>query len=153
MWNIVKINRPMRVYFDSRKLIAGSLLNSGYFKKTKNCLVQGHKIQEYKCFNWFYWDRKPKSRTLLALYCTKSWWEQVVTDNQGLTEKWHKHNHVIIKGKELISHQLSNQWTENNALWSALWSQLTIAEFLRAISSQVSDWMQPEFSTKHCTLY
>ncbi len=31
-----------------------------------------------------YWDRKPKSQTVLALYCTKSWWEQVETDNQGL---------------------------------------------------------------------
>ncbi len=50
------------------------------------------------------WDHKPKSRTLLALYCTKCWWEQMITDNQGLTEKWHEYNHVIIKGKELISH-------------------------------------------------
>ncbi len=31
-----------------------------------------------------YWDYKSKSQTLLALYCTKSWWEQVVTDNLGM---------------------------------------------------------------------
>ncbi len=30
---------------------------------------------------------------------------------------------------------------------------LTIAEFVRAIPSQVSDLRQPWFSTKHCTLY
>ncbi len=77
------------------------------------------------CHNFFNWDRKPNSGTLLALYCTKSWWEQVVTDNQSLTEKPHKYNHVIIKGKELIFHQLSYQWTENSALWSALRSQLS----------------------------
>ncbi len=33
---------------------------------------------------------------------------------------------VIIKGKELISHQLPYQWTENSALWSALRSQWTM---------------------------
>ncbi len=48
-------------------------------------------------------DRKLKSRTLLTLYCTKSWWEKAVTDNQGLTGKGHKYKHVIIKRKELIS--------------------------------------------------
>ncbi len=45
---------------------------------------------------------------------------QAVTDNQGLTEKGLKYNHVIINGKELIYHELSYQWTENSALWSAL---------------------------------
>ncbi len=36
------------------------------------------------------WDHKTKSWTLLTLYCTKSWWGQVVTDNQGLTKKQRK---------------------------------------------------------------
>ncbi len=39
----------------------------------------------------------------------------MVTDNQ----KNDKYNHVIIKIEELISYQLSYQWTENSALWSA----------------------------------
>ncbi len=58
------------------------------------CCMCGHGIMQTQSqhltslcrhYTYHYWDCKPKSRILLALYCTKNWREQVGTDNQDLT--------------------------------------------------------------------
>ncbi len=59
-----------------------------YYKPLKEIGINPILQFFFTCYKWTSLqadcDRKPKSRTLLALYCTKSGWEQVVT---GLNRK------------------------------------------------------------------
>ncbi len=60
-------------------------------------------IQDEKYCTRLDWDRKLKSRTLLALYCTKSWWEQVVTDYQGMLSS-------KLKSRTLLALYCTKSW-------------------------------------------